>query len=155
MSKLLMESLKMDLPALADMIRSKGRGRDTILAHITPKEAALLKKRGGSGTINPDTGLPEFEDGGFDVGSYFGGETGGTFTPTEGASFQAPTDVGTYTPTYAGEAPVAAPAAPAFDLASQPGYGTAQQRIATPQEAMQTAAFMQGEPGQLTPAWLS
>jgi len=90
MSKLLMESLKMDLPALADMIRSKGRGRDTILAHITPREAALLKKRGGSGTTNPDTGLPEFEDGGFDVGSYFGGDTGGAFTPTEGASFQAP-----------------------------------------------------------------
>ena len=62
MSKVLMESLKMDLPGLAELIRSKGRGKDTILAHITPKEAALLKKRGGSGTINPDTGLPEFDD---------------------------------------------------------------------------------------------
>ena len=63
MSKALMKSLKADLPALAEMIRAKGRGRDTMLAHITPREAALLKRRGGSGTINPDTGLPEFDDG--------------------------------------------------------------------------------------------
>ena len=54
------KALKTDLSALAQIIQSKGRGRDTVLAHITPQEAALLKKRGGSGTINPDTGLPEF-----------------------------------------------------------------------------------------------
>ena len=64
MSKVLMESLKMDLPGLAELIRSKGRGKDTMLAHITPKEAALLKRRGGSGSVNPDTGLPEYEDSG-------------------------------------------------------------------------------------------
>ena len=58
------KTLKMDLPALAEMLRSKGRGKDTMLAHITPKEAALLKRRGGSGSVNPDTGLPEFEDSG-------------------------------------------------------------------------------------------
>ena len=82
------KALKMDLPALAEMLRSKGRGKDTMLAHITPREAALLKRRGGSGTINPDTGLPEFDDG-IDVGSYFGGDTGGGFTPsTPDASFQ-------------------------------------------------------------------
>jgi hypothetical protein len=48
---------------LADMaayLASKGRRGDTMLAHITPDEAALLKRRGGSGTINPETGLPEF-----------------------------------------------------------------------------------------------
>jgi hypothetical protein len=48
------------LPALAQVIQSKGRGPDTILAHITPKEAEKLKRDGGAGTINPDTGLPEF-----------------------------------------------------------------------------------------------
>jgi len=42
-------------------VRRAGRGKDTMLAHITPKEAALLKARGGRGSINPDTGLPEFE----------------------------------------------------------------------------------------------
>jgi hypothetical protein len=31
-----------------------------MLAHINPQEAALLKRMGGSGTINPNTGLPEF-----------------------------------------------------------------------------------------------
>jgi hypothetical protein len=62
MAKLLMKSLKADLPALAELIRSQGRGRDTVLAHITPQEAALLKKRGGSGTMNPATGLPEFQE---------------------------------------------------------------------------------------------
>lgn len=69
MAKLLMKSLSADLPALAELIRSQGRGRDTILAHITPQEAALLKKRGGSGTMNPATGLPEFqEDYSYDIG---------------------------------------------------------------------------------------
>lgn len=68
MAKLLMKSLSADLPALAELIRSQGRGRDTILAHITPQEAALLKKRGGSGSMNPSTGLPEFQEYyGFDV----------------------------------------------------------------------------------------
>jgi len=41
-------------------LASKGRNGDTMLAHINPEEAALLKARGGSGTINPKTGLPEF-----------------------------------------------------------------------------------------------
>ena len=62
MNNTLSKTLGLGLPALAEMIRAKGRGKDTILAHITPKEAALLKRRGGSGTINPDTGLLEFED---------------------------------------------------------------------------------------------
>lgn len=59
----------LDLKALAEMLRRQGRGQDTILAHITPQEAALLKSRGGAGTMNPATGLPEFEDGGF-LGGY-------------------------------------------------------------------------------------
>jgi hypothetical protein len=41
-------------------ISSQGRSGDTMLAHINPAEAALLKQLGGSGTINPRTGLPEF-----------------------------------------------------------------------------------------------
>jgi len=49
-----------DMPALAQFLRSQGRKGDTVLAHINPKEAALLQKMGGAGTENPDTGLPEF-----------------------------------------------------------------------------------------------
>jgi len=41
-------------------IASLGRNGDTMLAHINPQEAALLRSRGGSGSINPRTGLPEF-----------------------------------------------------------------------------------------------
>jgi len=51
-----------DLQRLAALLQSKGRKGDTILAHINPREAALLKARGGSGTRNPATGLPEFFD---------------------------------------------------------------------------------------------
>jgi len=77
MSRSLASVLKTDsLKPLAQILRSKGRKGDTILAHISPKEAARLKREGGSGTINPDTGLPEFfgEDGfdypTFDVPSF-------------------------------------------------------------------------------------
>ncbi len=45
----------------AEMIRRQGREGDTVLAHITPQEAGVLKLLGGSGTINPHTGLPEFK----------------------------------------------------------------------------------------------
>jgi len=44
----------------ARLVASQGRRGDTMLAHITPAEMRLLKSRGGSGTINPVTGLPEF-----------------------------------------------------------------------------------------------
>jgi len=62
-----------DLRQLAKKVRAQGRGRDTVLAHITPAEAKLLKARGGRGSINPKTGLPEFEDDFGDFGSDFGG----------------------------------------------------------------------------------
>ncbi len=63
-----MNTLKMmfgggaDVAQLAEMIRRFGRGEDKILAHITPEEAAKLREMGGSGDINPMTGLPEFQE---------------------------------------------------------------------------------------------
>jgi hypothetical protein len=48
------------LADVASYLASQGRNGDSILAHITPEEAQLLKDRGGSGTINPVTGLPEY-----------------------------------------------------------------------------------------------
>lgn len=56
------KTLGTDLASIAQLLRSKGRGKDSVLAHITPKEAALLKRRGGRGSVNPDTGLPEYDD---------------------------------------------------------------------------------------------
>ena len=41
-------------------LASRGRNGDTMLAHINPQEAGLLKAMGGAGTINPKTGLREF-----------------------------------------------------------------------------------------------
>ena len=49
-----------ELKPIAKAIASYGRNGDTMLAHITPAEARMLRRRGGSGTINPSTGLPEF-----------------------------------------------------------------------------------------------
>lgn len=45
---------------IAQLLQAQGRHGDTMLAHITPEEAGILKLLGGSGTINPETGLPEF-----------------------------------------------------------------------------------------------
>jgi hypothetical protein len=45
---------------ISQELSKMGRNGDTMLAHITPGEAALLRSRGGSGTINPVTGLPEY-----------------------------------------------------------------------------------------------
>jgi len=61
-----------DLASIAAMLAGKGRGNDTLLAHITPREAEILKAAGGSGTTNPETGLLEFYDdvtaSGYDAG---------------------------------------------------------------------------------------
>ena len=72
-----------------------GRGTDSLVIHANPWEALLLAAHGGSGTINPATGLLQFEDGdgtgtaggasdasasgsnaGDSMGAGFGGSTG-------------------------------------------------------------------------------
>jgi len=70
--------LRTDLSRMAEEVRRAGRGKDTMLAHITPKEAALLKARGGRGSINPQTGLPEFETDDFGD-DYSGVDLGGVY----------------------------------------------------------------------------
>jgi hypothetical protein len=61
-----------------DLLSLYGRGGDSVVAHISPKEAVLLKTLGGSGTVNPQTGLLEFFDlsggeGGSIIGETWGG----------------------------------------------------------------------------------
>jgi hypothetical protein len=63
-------------PRLAETLRKRGEilrktgqansvgGQDSILAHITPREAMLLKRLGGSGRVDPITGGLHFEEGG-------------------------------------------------------------------------------------------
>ena len=48
------------LTPISMAIAKQGRHGDTMLAHISPSEAKMLRSRGGAGTINPRTGLPEY-----------------------------------------------------------------------------------------------
>jgi hypothetical protein len=120
-----------DVPGLAQLLQRMGRKGDTVLAHITPKEARKLKKEGGSGTKNPDTGLPEFYDGEDNLGQvdpgqfpelYAGGELPQagqetTYSPGfvpdvqgggQGGQFET---VPTYQPTQEAAVPFEVPAA--------------------------------------------
>jgi hypothetical protein len=53
----------MSLHNLAKHVQQKGRGKDQMLVHMTPREVqglqALAKANGGSLTVNPETGLAE------------------------------------------------------------------------------------------------
>jgi hypothetical protein len=53
----------MGLHNTANYLKTKGRGRDTELVHMSPREIkglqALALAHGGSLTVNPETGLPE------------------------------------------------------------------------------------------------
>jgi len=53
----------MSMQALAQNLQSQGRGNDTMLVHMTPKEVgglqSLANTYGGNLTTNPQTGLPE------------------------------------------------------------------------------------------------
>lgn len=60
-----------------------GRFGDTMLAHINPREAAMLRAKGGMETRNPSTGLPEYFDLGdvFKVAAPIVGAIAGSFLP--------------------------------------------------------------------------
>ena len=128
MSRALSKSLGTDLASLAQVLRSKGRGRDTVLAHITPKEAALLKRRGGRGSINPDTGLPEFLDDDspiIDSSADTGGASefgGAPAAPVNTAPAPVTTDYVDPSAGFASSRDTATPATPATSVSS-PGEG--------------------------------
>lgn len=80
---------------VARKLARKGRRGDTMLAHINPSEANILKMLGGSGTENPKTGLPEFyadsDPAGSDPGSGMGGGSPlGSDAPSGGPSGSDP-----------------------------------------------------------------
>lgn len=52
------------LAVAARRVAAAGRGGDSELAHVNQREAEMLKRMGGSGTINPNTGLREYKDDG-------------------------------------------------------------------------------------------
>ena len=157
MTTSLRKSLNLDMPALAEMLRQQGRGKDTVLAHITPKEAALLKSRGGRGSKNPKTGLLEFENefdtGGFDTSGYT--DTGSVQTPAQafgGQDYNSYFDSGASSAANAGETAgtaVDTPSSLALDrsaqIAEQSGTGGFDVTGYTPSGAAQTPA--QAAPG--------
>ena len=133
------------LTSLAGQVRAAGRGRDTVLAHITPEEAALLKARGGRGSINPVTGLPEFEDEysySYDPGPSYSYDPGPSYsydysTPSYDYGYSTPSydystpsyDYGYTSPTYSWDtlAPIdysyLNPVVPSMPDYSTPDYG--------------------------------
>lgn len=70
---------------VAKKLQDMGENEDTILAHINPQEAAMLKANGGSGKVNKKTGLLSFSfgdgvaEGGYGAEGFggFGGESMG------------------------------------------------------------------------------
>jgi len=170
----------MDLPSMAKRLAAAGRGKDSILAHINPKEAALLRKHGGKGTPNPNTGIMEFDDGsdtgdtyatpvdtlaGTAAGSQavaenaattaaqepYGSDYGVPITPATTPSAFAPT----FAPAPAAVAPVArAPVATApMDLAAQyQSYGAGRMAGESTAAAQEAGAQPSAEPGILQKA---
>lgn len=65
-------------------IQNSPGGQDTVLARISPADARLLKKRGGSGDIDPHTGRIHFGDENGDAGN---GTEGSTSTGEDGGGF--------------------------------------------------------------------
>ena len=66
-----------EIRAVLQKIASMGINKDKMLAQITPREAAILKMYGGSGRINPRTGLLSFDDGGGGGDDSGGDDSGG------------------------------------------------------------------------------
>jgi hypothetical protein len=42
-------------------LANRGQGGDSMLAHVNPREAEILRRMGGQGTVNPNTGIAEYK----------------------------------------------------------------------------------------------
>ena len=135
------------LPMLAKLLQAYGRKGDKVLAHITPEEARMLEDEGGSGTINPHTGLPEYYE---DIeGNYYdfsGGpieEAGQQGSADVDAAGNVPTEAAATgeTPSYMG-ADYSLPATGAAYNLSPADAGVGMR--ATPQQAYSFAPSLQG-----------
>ena len=57
------------LKVAARELAAQGRGGDDMLAHINHREAEVLRRMGGAGSVNPNTGLHEYKGGGGILGA--------------------------------------------------------------------------------------
>lgn len=102
---------------IVDLMRA-GRNGDTLIAHISPKEGAILRSMGGSGTVNPKTGLLEFWGGdtgesGMGTGESVGADESGMGTSDYGTSDYGTNDYGSFADSM--DAATAAAVASAMD----------------------------------------
>jgi hypothetical protein len=146
---------------LAELLRQMGRGPDSMLAHITPEEAQMLLESGGSGRMNPMTGLPEFQpDYNYDVeaqeGGFYGDPydigfgTGEFAPPVQPADIQgmAPEQFERFTsqqPMFTGEGSLAPPNFQPFDSGQQRFADSFQPfQTQSPAETMRLQEYAQG-----------
>ena len=140
-----------DLMRIARMLEKKGRGNDTILAHITKKEAQMLKDAGGAGTVNPDTGLLEFYDGDYQIpesysyGSYYSPEATQSYTPTQ--TYVNNESSNYFTPVNNASSSYFSPAAP---VRTQSAYD-----LSLNQEGLRTGGRTGFDAGDFTPSFYS
>jgi hypothetical protein len=122
------------MASAAQNLAAMGSGRDSMLAHINPREAQILMQLGGKGNTNPRTGLPQFDDGG-GGGDGSGGQTQttssapGTFVDQPTPSGFAPSNIG-----YQGGVPD--PSISPFDSALVSSYGASPSNAAPIDPAM-------------------
>lgn len=150
-NKRLLKAIGANLPSVAQMLQDKGRGKDKILAHITPGEAVMLKIHGGRGSRHPETGLLEFDDTPETVTVNAPAPPSPTITaPSPVVSAPARSNNAPETVTVTGQAPsgpaVAAPppiiplSAPTVSAPTVPGPAAAPQGNAAPEVATVTGS---------------
>ena len=117
--------------AFTKRIQGHGRFGDKLLAHLSPKEAKILKKAGGAGTINPFTGALEYYKGTLGGGGVnpFTSEEEASM-PTEGATSPSAEGVAS-TPTdgSSGEQPKAGSAFTNLAMTWQGNQPASQQKL--------------------------
>ena len=120
---------------MAKRLAELGRGGDTLLAHITPEEARVLKARGGSGTRNPKTGLLEF----FDDGGSFSSAPSFTWSPPSSGGMTTPAASDTDSLSWGGSSP--AQSEPGFSWDNTPSTPAAGMSPGTGSSSSFSGAF--------------
>jgi hypothetical protein len=134
MQPMMRPMLTPQMASAAQNLAAMGSGRDSMLAHINPREAQILMAMGGRGNRNPRTGLPQFDDGG-GGGDGSGGQTQttssapGTFVDQPTPSGFVPSNIG-----YQGGVPDSSISP--FDSALVSSYGASPSNAAPIDPAM-------------------
>lgn len=99
------------IDAAMEMLREQGRYGDTELAHVNPREKAILKAMGGAGSRNPRTGLREY---------YAGAEPGGSYGEGGRGDYGSPGSPDTAPSPERGDPDSSSPGAGGMDISNNP-----------------------------------